>query len=162
MNIKELRSILERLQEIFAFAGNRQSANDLRSVVEALGDSEDKTVEGFVSETKSLMGSQSVVLPETYEAGDGRVAYHLRKLLDAKANREAFESALGAIQGDARVSKEQLFEIANGYFNEPTGSTHVFKFKTKAAAYEFIRRKFVERAQRNSKFKILEKIGQSR
>jgi hypothetical protein len=159
MNVRELKAILERLQEVFSSAGSRQPARDLKSVVEVLEGSEGKTVEAFVAETKHLL--EPGARPESQSTSDEAViARYVRKLLDAGSDRDAFEAVLRALEDDEDIDKSRLFAIANGYFNEPTGGTHVFKFKSKTAAIEFMRKKFVERAQLESKFKIIERLTQ--
>ena len=162
MKIRELRSILERLQEVFSSAGSRQPARDLKSVVEVLHGSEDTTVEQFVSETKSLLDPEPPRPKPPPPTNEIAISRYVRKLLDAGDDREAFEAILEALRIDERIGKDELFMIANRFFNEPTGGTYVFKFKSKAAAYEFMRKKFVERAQLDSKFRIIDKLTQSR
>jgi hypothetical protein len=165
MNIKELRTILERLQEVFSAAGSRQSARDLKSVAEALDGSEDQTVEEFVAETRSLLEPRPPLHlhpePTTVPAAMA-IARYVRKLLAAGDDRDVFESTLESLRNDKTIGRSELFAIANGFFNEPTGGTHRFRFKSKAAAYAFMRQKFVERAQLENKFKIIEKLTQSR
>ncbi len=159
MTVGELKAILERLQEVFSSAGSRQPARDLKSVVEVLEGSEGKTVESFVAETKDLLepGPRSGSPSGSDEAA---IARCVRKLLEAGSDRDAFEAVLRALKVDDDIDTPRLFAIANGYFNEPTGGTHVFRFKSKTAAYEFMRKKFVERAQLENKFKIIERLTQ--
>jgi len=162
MNVRELRSIFQQLQELLSSAGSRQSARDLDSVVKALDGSENKTVEQFVSETKRLLEPPPPQPEPAATPDETAITHYVRGLLGAGDDREAFEEVLEDLRADKRIGKDQVFAIANAFFNEPTGGTYVFKFKSKAAAYEFMRKKFVERAQLDSKFKIIEKLTQSR
>jgi hypothetical protein len=162
MKVRELRLILQRLQEVFSSAGSRQPTRDLEIVVEVLGGSEDKTVERFVSEAKSLLDPDRPRPKPPPTPNEIAITRYVRKLLDASDDREAFEALLEALRTDERIGKDELFAIANRFFNEPTGSTYVFKFKSKTAAYAFMRKKFVERAQLDSKFRIIDKLTQSR
>jgi len=162
MIVKELRSIFQRLEELLSSAGSRQSARDVNSVVKALDGSEDKTVDQFVSETKRLLDPQPPQIEGAAIPDKFTTTHYVCALLSAGNHREAFEEVLEDLRADKRVSKDELFAIANAFFNEPTGGTYVFKFKSKGAAYEFIRKKFVERAQLDNKFKIIEKLTHSR
>jgi hypothetical protein len=157
MNVGELNAILERLQEVFSSAGSRQSARDLKDVVEVLKGSEGKTVETFVTETKDLSEPRHRREPQR-SSNEAVVDRYVRELLAAGSDRDAFEAVLRELKDDEDIDKPRLFAIANGYFNEPTGGTHVFRFRSKTAAFEFIRKKFVERAQLQNKFRIIEKL----
>jgi hypothetical protein len=82
-------------------------------------------------------------------------------LLAAETNELAFNRIFSAIKSDRKVTKPILDSISNRYLNEPTGSDHVYKFKTKTHAFEAIRNKFFERAQAKSKGDIIDRLMSS-
>jgi hypothetical protein len=92
-------------------------------------------------------GNALLALP----TGTGKAVLIARMNLDAHLRSQA----------DKAVKKPTVVAIANRYLNEPIGGTYVFKFKTKTDAIEAIRRKFIERAQSDSKNAIISRMAGS-
>ena len=83
---------------------------------------------------------------------------HVRRLLAAGENKAAFEVAMASLKDNSRIRKLDLDAIANRFLNEPTAGDHLFEFKTADAAYKAIRRMFVDRAQDESKARIIKRM----
>jgi hypothetical protein len=79
-------------------------------------------------------------------------------LLGAGTDQGAFNGVFEMLKSDRGIAKPQLDSIANRYLNEPSGGQFLFKFKSKTEALETIRRKFIERAQSESKRGIIERM----
>jgi hypothetical protein len=157
MKIKEFKGILRRLEELYAAAGMAAQAKDLHSVTQLLGDSNEKTVDEFITETKALLerpqpaGTPSVV-------DEQRVADHSARLLGAGTDQTAFQSALDALDADEKLGTREWYAIANRYRNAPSGASHVYKFKSVKAARAAIRDVFIERFEGQSKRGVLDRI----
>ena len=76
-------------------------------------------------------------------------------LLAAKTNQTIFN---GIFEHVKSLPKDRVIDIANDYLNRPTSGTHRFKFPTKDKALKAIRGMFVERAQEESKRKIIDRM----
>jgi len=80
----------------------------------------------------------------------------------SRCHQQLWRPGLGRIDKPGsrteNIGKSQLDLIANGFLNKPTGGTHQFQFKTADAAYKAIRRVFVERAQDESKARIIKRM----
>ena len=138
-----------------------RDAADFKRLVVMLSGHEDLSIDQFVDETRRLLET-----PE-FETNDGTpkkpvnpklVEEHVYRLLSAGVSEFAFAAAIGELKRDKRVEKIDLCAIANRYLNEPTGGSFEFDFKSPDAAYRAMKRMFVERAQEESKAKIIKRM----
>jgi len=159
-SVGEIKALVERIEEAFALAGAKGPAADFRRLASTMEGHEDETIDQFVDQTLALLqlakrgGTHEEVLDESTPAVDR----YVQSLLEAGENKDEFEAALGLLKNDRQIGKSQLDLIANGFLNKPTGGTHRFQFKTADAAYKAIRRVFVERAQDESKARIIKRM----
>jgi hypothetical protein len=161
MNVGELVEILERIQEVYALAGAKGPAEDFKRLLGTLVGHEQETIDQFVEETRALLNplvTGSTRKPKRPEANLQVVEEHVRRLLLAGASSSAFEAAMGKLKNDASVRTAELMEITNRYLNDPTGGTFEFDFKTDVAAYRAIKRMFVDRAQDDSKARVIKRM----
>jgi len=161
MNVGELKEILERIQEVYALAGAKGPAEDFKRLLGAFNGHEDETIDQFVEETRALLGplvTGGSGKSNRQDANEQVIDEHVRRLLHAGASASAFEAAMGKLKNDSRVRSKELIGIANRYLNDPTGGTFEFDFKTDAAAYRAIKRMFVDRAQDDSKARIIKRM----
>ncbi len=160
INVGELKEILERIQGLYALAGANGPAADFKRLIATLSGHEESSVEQFVEETRTLLGlGADRPKPKKPEGSNEKIVEeHVRRLLDAEANRPAFDTAVTKLKEDTRVQRADLLAIANRYLNEPTGGTFEFEFKSDDAAYRAMKRMFVERAQDESKAKIIRRM----
>jgi hypothetical protein len=158
MQVKRLKKLFERLRDSYSAAGADEPASDMRRVAGLLRGHEDRTVDEFVAETKTLLDGQPSTTEQPTQGADELVAKHVRRLLDAGTDQSAFDAALDELENDAEVRKVELFAIANGYRNEPSGGTHVIKFKSLAQARGSIREVFLQRLDTQSKRGVIDKL----
>ena len=156
MDIKELKSALERLESLYAAAGATSAAKDLRSVTQLLDGHDGKSVEAFIAETNEILTKASC--PKTATVDGARIAHHADRLLAAGIDQSAFDTALAELDCDASVGKAEWAGIANRYRNAPTNSTHAYKFKSNKEARAAIRDAFIERHEANSKRGIIDRL----
>jgi hypothetical protein len=157
MDVKELKEILKRIEELYAAGGADTAANDLRAVARLLEGYEDKSVEAFITDTKEsldrLVERESLPAP----LGDELVAIHSDRLLAARIDQVAFDAALAKLD-ESEAGKAEWAAIANRYRNAPTKRTHVYKFKSIRDARTAIRDTFVERREASSKQGIIDRL----
>ena len=156
MDIRHLKKILERIEELYTAAGSASAAKDLRSVAQLLEGHESKTVEAFIAETSELLSKSTPLKREAVD--EPSVASHADNLLAAGINVAAFDAALANLDNDASLGKAEWAAIANRYRNAPTGATHVYKFKSNKEARSAIRDAFIERHEANSKRGIIDRL----
>ena len=160
INVGELKEILERIQDLYALAGANGPAADFKRLITTLAGHEEFSVEQFVEETRTLLGlNADRAKPKKPKGSNEKVVEeHIGRLLNAGVNRSAFDAAMSKLREDARVQRADLSAIANRYLNEPTSGTFEFEFKSDDAAYRAMKRMFVERAQDESKAKIIKRM----
>jgi hypothetical protein len=156
MDIRQLKSALERIESLYAAAGSTSAAKDLRSVAQLLDGHEEKTVDAFIAETSELLNSASIAKSAT--VNEERVASHSDRLLAAGVDQSAFDTALAKLDSDPSVGKAEWAAIANRYRNAPTNGTHIYKFKSNKEARAAIRDAFIERHEANSKRGIIDRL----
>jgi len=161
MKTEDLKRVLVRLEEVFSAAGMTAPASDIHSVARLLDGSEGKTVDEFISEIKVLLerpAGRSRTSSESPIAEERRIADYTSRLLGAGTDQAAFQAALDALDADRSLGAAEWYAIANRYRNEPTGASHVFRFKSGKAAREAIRNTFIERFEAQSKQGVLDRI----
>jgi hypothetical protein len=159
MNVGELKEVLERIQELYALAGANYAAADFERLLATLAGHEDQTIDEFVEQTRALLGPAAPRRPKKrLEPSSPLVDEHVRRLLSAGVIQSAFNAALSKLKDDVRVNQAELAAIANRYLNDPTGGTFEFEFHSDDGAYRAIKRMFVERAQDDSKARIIKRM----
>lgn len=156
MNIKELKTALQRLESLYSAAGATTAVKGLRSVTQLLDGHEGMSVEEFIRETNDILARASN--PKSTRLEAERVARHAGRLLAAGIDQNAFDAALQELDGDGSVGKLEWAAIANRYRNTPTNGTYVFKFKSSKDARAAIRDTFIERHEANSKRGIINQL----
>jgi hypothetical protein len=157
MNIRAFKSVLERLERLYAAGGARAQAKEIRDVSSLLDGHENKTVDAYVAETKAALAADQPGQGRDHSDQDA-VAVHTQRLLDAGTDQGAFDAALATLDRDDRVEKSAWFAIANQYRNLPSGATHIRKFRSIKEAREAICDVFVERFETRSKRGIIDRL----
>lgn len=85
------------------------------------------------------------------------VEQHSQALLSAGINRPAFDAAFNALRADKTVKAAEMHAIANRFKVAPSGSMHIFKFKTKREATDFVFQTYLDRALTQSKIELIAK-----
>lgn len=155
MDVKELKTALLRIEELFAAAGATTAAKDLRNVARLLDGYEGKSIEVFIADTKALLDKPPTSVSS--QVDERFVSRYSDKLLDAGLDEERFEAALNEID-KARAGKGEWAAIVNRYRNAPTKGSHVYKFKSIREAQNAIRDTFIERHEANSKRGIIDRL----
>ncbi len=160
MNVTELKTVLKRLEELYAAGGAGPAAKDLRSIAGLLDGHEDKSVDAFIEETRSLLDQPKVAAPKAPKAlaNVSLVASYVERLLGAGIDQAQFEAVLAELDSDKRTSRIEWFAIANGYRNRPTSGTFEFKFNSIPEARKSVRDTFIERHEAASKRGIIERL----
>jgi hypothetical protein len=161
MNVTELKAVLKRLEELYAAGGASAPAKDIRSIAGLLEGHEEKSLDAFIDETRSLLdqpkhtaASKAAKAP----ANDEVVGSYIDRLLSAGIDQAQFEPILAELDKDKRTSRIEWFAIANGYRNRPTNGAFEFKFKSIPEARKFIRDTFIERHAAESKRGVIERL----
>ena len=157
MDVRELKKILKRIEELYAAGGADAAANDLRAVARLLEGYEDKSVEAFIADTKASLDKPVERERLPAPLGDELVAIHSDRLLTAGIDQAAFDGALKELD-ESEAGKDEWAAIANRYRNAPTKRTHVYKFKSIRDARTAIRDAFIERREARSKRGIIDRL----
>src|SRR5262249_6051574 len=122
MDVRELKEILKRIEELYAAGGASTAANDLRAVARLLEGYEDKSVETFIRETSGSLDRpvERERLPAPF--ADELIAMYSRRLLTAGIDQAAFDEALKELD-ESEAGKNEWAAIANRYRNAPTKRT---------------------------------------
>lgn len=161
MNVTELKAVLRRLEELYVAGGASAAAKDLRSIAGLLEGHEEKSLEAFIVETRSLLDSPKEPKPKpdpTTAANDQLVAFYAGRLLAADIDQAKFDPVLAELDKDKRTSRYEWFAIANRYRNAPTNGTYEIKFKSIPDARKAIRDTFIERHEAASKRGVIERL----
>jgi hypothetical protein len=159
MNVTELKAVLRRLEELYDAGGASAAAKDLRSISGLLEGHENKSVEAFIDETRSVLDHPKGSTPAPKPAvNEQLVASYSERLLGAGIDQAKFEPILAELDKDKGTSRIEWFAIANRYRNAPTNGTFEFKFKSIPEARKFIRDTFIERHAAVSKREAIERL----
>jgi hypothetical protein len=162
MNVTELKAVLHRLEELYVAGGASAAAKDLRSIAALLEGHEEKSLDAFICETRTLLDqpkSATAVAKATVAASnDALVASYVERMLAVGTDQAKFEPILAELDKDKHASRHEWFAIANGYRNRPTSGTFEFKFKSIPEARKFIRDTFIERHAAVSKREAIERL----
>lgn len=157
MLVGELKSVLERLEQLYRAGGAKGAANDVRAVTKLLEGHEADSLDAFIAETKALIGKSE---PSPARLNEKAAKSYGEALLEAEIDQERFQATLSVMDNDASLGLAEWQEIANIYRNAPTGSTHRYKFTSIKAARNAILDTFGERLESASKRDIIERITQ--
>jgi hypothetical protein len=155
MDVRELKEILKRIEELYAAGGASTAAKDLRAVARLLEGYEGKNLETFIADTKAFLEKPKEGSSQTTD--DEMVASSADRLLAAGIDQAAFDAALKELD-ESPAGKNEWAAIANRYRNAPTNATHVYKFKSIREARMAIRDAFIERREANSKHGIINQL----
>jgi hypothetical protein len=162
MNVTELKAVLHRLEELYVAGGASAAAKDLRSIAALLEGHEEKSLDAFISETRTLLdqpkSAPTAAKVPVAAANDALVTSYVERLLGAGVDQGLFEPILAEFDKDKRASRHEWFAVANGYRNRPTSGTFEFKFKSIPEARKFIRDTFIERHAAVSKREAIERL----
>ena len=159
MNVTELKAVLQRLEELYVAGGASAAAKDLRSIAGLLEGHEDKSLDAFINETRSLLDSPKEAAPATKPAANNELTVsYADRLLAAGIDQSKFDPILAELDQDKRTSRHEWYAIANRYRNAPTNGAFEFKFKSISDARKFIRDTFIERHAAESKRGVIERL----
>jgi hypothetical protein len=150
VKISEIKAVLDKLRLIYISSGAKSQVVDCEKLSKVLDSREDEFVGSFVETIRNA--------PTEEQQPPGDVEKYAPGLLAAGTNDVKFNTVFSAMKSDRKVTKPILDAIANRYLNEPIGGNHVYKFKTKAHAFDAIKDKFFERAQAISKGDIIHRL----
>jgi len=162
MNVTELKTVLRRLEELYAAGGAGPAAKDLRSIAGLLEGHEDKSVDAFIEETRSLLEAPKAVAAASKSpkgpGNDSLIASYVERLLDAGIDQTKFAPILAELDVDKRTSRIEWFAIANRYRNAPTNGAYDIKFNSIPEARKSIQDIFAERHEAASKRGVIERL----
>jgi hypothetical protein len=159
MNVTELKAVLHRLEELYIAGGASAAAKDLRSIAGLLEGHEDKSLDAFIDETRSLLDSPKGTAAARQSTVNAElVASYSDRLLAANIDQAKFDPILAELDQDKRTSRHEWFAIANRYRNAPTNGTFEIKFKSIQEARKTIRDTFIERHEAASKRGVIERL----
>lgn len=141
MKVAELRTILEEVQAIHKASGSNKPAKDFADFISLLDGYEDQSVSEFLAtlgtllKTASGKGANNDKLPDVQ-----LVAFFVERLRNAGTDEDKFEPVHAELGADKRVRIQEMNAIAHGYIQGRE------KWPSRAAGYQAIKKKFVERA----------------
>ncbi len=153
MKVSELVGILQKLHSIYASAGAKSQASDMEQIIGVLQINRDQALDDFVAEAKVLIAQLSQKPGQ--KINDALVDEYANSLLESGTDESAFKTAFSGLKSDRDVTKPTLYAIVNRYINSPSQGAYVFKFNSKKEALEKLRIKFIERAESESKDRIV-------
>ncbi len=158
VRISEIRAVLDKLCLIYISSGAKTQAGDCEKLSEVLNVRDDVLLGAFVKAVRNALTKEKRDGVNRAGTDGADIVKYAPLLLATRTNELAFNPVFSAMKSDRRVTKPILDAIANRYLNEPTGSNHVYKFKTKTHAFDAIKNKFFERAQAKSKGDIIDRL----
>ena len=151
MKVSELRVVLDDLQVIYAAAGAKSQAGDVKSVLDLFDGFDDVDVDAFLAELREEISPST----ESVDVTPGRadvVESFVRRLLQAGTDRAAFEAVWSELACHSSVTKSEMDSIAHRF----TGGRR--SWGTRKLAHDAIKVRFVERSYQAGKMKLLEKF----
>ena len=153
MKVSDLRAILEEVQAIYEASGSGKPAQDFSEFIELLDDHEHQTVDEFLAALGMLLkptsgkGTSEDKLPD-----QDLVASFIERLASSGSDESKFNVVYAELGADKQVRTEEMNAIAHGYIKGRE------KWPSRGAGYQAIRKKFVERADRESRESIINKV----
>lgn len=151
MKVAELRTILEEVRAIYEASGSDKAAGDFSEFIELLEGYERQNVEEFLATLSHLLKTRT-------GSGEGKiaeasiVASFIDRFEKAATDETQFKQIYVELGADKRVRTEEMNAIAHGYIKGRD------KWPSRSAAYQAIKKKFVERADRGSREAIINKV----
>ena len=153
MKVQELRTVLEEIQAIYKASGTNKPAEDFANFVQLLDGHEHQSIDEFLAELSTLLRMASgKKLVGDRQLDTQLIASFLDRLTRAKTDEAEFEVVYAELGESKQVRAEEMNAIAHGYIKGRE------KWSSRAAAYQAIKKKFIERADRESRTGILSKI----
>lgn len=153
MKVAELRTVLEEVQAIYEASDSDKPAKGFAEFIELLNGYEHQTVDEFLAALSTLLktasgkgGSVDKVL------GAELVASFIERLTTAGTDQAKFDVVYAELGPEKQVRTEEMNAIAHAYIKGRD------KWPSRAAAYQAIKKKFVERADRESRVGIINKV----
>ncbi|MEQ1650199.1 MAG: hypothetical protein ABL898_16590 [Hyphomicrobiaceae bacterium] len=161
MLVRDFQEVLLRLEEVYIAGGANKPAKSVRTLIDALAEHLEKTVDQFVADARGKMAPEmselvSKLQAETFD--DRIVSQYATELAKIGCNQVLFEAAITRLKSDSQVKNPEAFAIANRYRNEPTQSDVEFRFSSKREALNFIYETFLTRAQDENKAGIIDRL----
>jgi hypothetical protein len=150
MKVAELRVALEEVQAIYEASGSDSPAKDFADFLELLDGCDDQTVEEFLAGLSALLKTASGKVTDKLPHAQVAASY-VDRLTNAGTDQEQFEAVYADLGGDKHIRTEEMNAIAHAYIRGRE------KWPTRTAGYQAIRKKFVERADRESRTGIINK-----
>jgi len=153
MKVDELRTVLEEVQAIYESSGSDKAANDFAEFLGLLDGYEDQRVDEFLAALEELLKPASGKGANKQAPPDAAlVASFIERLRSAGTDEARFEPVYAELGADRRVRIGEMNAIAHGYIQGRE------KWPSKSAGYQAIKKKFVERADRESREGIINKV----
>ncbi|MGE0852649.1 MAG: hypothetical protein AB7O44_23980 [Hyphomicrobiaceae bacterium] len=153
MKVAELRTILEEVKAIYEASGSDKPAKDFAEFIELLGGHEHQTVDEFLAALSALPSTASGKGTSGDKLPDAElVASFIERLTSAGTDQAQFDAVYVELGAEKRVRAEEMNAIAHGYIKGRE------KWPSRAAGYQAIKKKFVERADRKSREGIINKV----
>jgi hypothetical protein len=154
MKVEELRAVLEDVQAIYESSGSGKPAKDFEEFIGLLDGYENQSVDEFLTALTALLKPGSRTGAPGGKIPDAQVtAEFVERLAKAGTDDAQFEPLYAELGADRRVRAEEMNAIAHGYIKGRE------KWPSRAAAYQAIKKKFVERADRESREAIINKVS---
>jgi len=116
VNVKELRKVLEELQEILAAANARQPSKDVATFLKLFDGHEDETVSRFLSDLEARLKARTAPARSEPRAADRIVvARYTSALREAGIDEPLFRRVFDQIGADKAVQKPEADAIAFDY-----------------------------------------------
>jgi hypothetical protein len=148
VRVSELRTALDRLQNLCISVSAKSAAADFKALSEALKPHGSKSVDQFCSQARSWLLHQAKkpkVITRTVRASrvDSKeiTQRYVEQLRQSRNDRQLFERVFERLRADKGLKSADLSEVARQYANTVT------KYKSKAAAHAAITAAFTEQAR---------------
>jgi hypothetical protein len=153
MKVAELRTVLEEVQAIYEASRSDKPANDFAEFITLLDGHEEQSVEEFLAELSALFKPASGKAAAAGKLPDVQiVASYIDRLAAAGTDEAKFEPVYAELGGDKRVRIQEMSAIAHEYIQGRD------KWPSRAAGYQAIKKRFVQRADRESREGIINKV----
>jgi hypothetical protein len=153
MKVAELRTVLEEVQAIYESSGSDKAANDFAEFLGLLDGYEEHSVDEFLAALGELLKPPSGKGTNKQAPPDAElVASFIERLRSAGTDEVRFGLVYAELGADKGVRIAEMNAIAHGYIQGRE------KWPSKAAGYQAIKKKFVERADRESRERVINKV----
>jgi hypothetical protein len=153
--VRELRTILGNIQQLFAAAGANTAVKDLQAFSDMLKRYSDLPIDKACANIKQSL-SQAAERPTKRTRKSAKpstsvdqdlIQQHLTELREAGSDQQAFESAFKKLKASKSLKTSDVAEIARQF------SLSVTAYKSKNAAYSDIEKAFIRQARFENKLR---------